>query len=148
MYYIIKYLKIFKKVLIFSNAGIIIILKIRKGDKIMNNFEEVKKEIEKAVENLEKVTRDGKEYHIDPFFRWAIEDLFEKNNTVSKKGVATISGLDNEGILIPEYMLFPIFNGKELASIAKINLCANSATLINIESIEEIKDLKNYRKFF
>lgn len=134
--------------LIFSNAGIIIILKIRKGDKIMNNFEEVKKEIEKAVENLEKVTRDGKEYHIDPFFRWAIEDLFEKNNTVSKKGVATISGLDNEGILIPEYMLFPIFNGKELASIAKINLCANSATLINIESIEEIKDLKNYRKFF
>lgn len=114
----------------------------------MNNFEEVKKEIEKVVENLEKVTRDGKEYCIDPFFRWAIEDLFEKNNTVSKKGVATISGLDDEGILIPEYMLFPIFDGKELTSIAKINLCANSATLINIESIEEIKDLKNYRKFF
>lgn len=133
--------------LIFSNAGIIIILKIRKGDKIMNNFEEVKKEIEKAVENLEKVTRDGKEYHIDPFFRWAIEDLFEKNNTVSKKGVAIISGLV-EGILTPEYMLFPIFSGKELASIAKINLCAYSATLVNIESIEEITDLKNYRKFF
>lgn len=114
----------------------------------MNNFEEVKKEIEKAVENLEKVTRDGKEYHIDPFFRWAIEDLFEKNNTVSKKGVATISGLDDEGILIPEYMLFPIFDGKELTSIAKINLCAKTTALVNIESIEEIKDLKNYRKFF
>lgn len=113
----------------------------------MTNFEEVKKEIEKAVESLETVTRDGKEYYIYPFFRWKIEDLFEKNNTVSEKGVATISGLVEE-ILTPEYMLFPIFNGKELTSIAKVNLCAKTAVLVNIESIEEIKDLKNYRKFF
>lgn len=114
----------------------------------MTNFEEVKKEIEKVVESLEKVTRDGKEYYMDPFFRWAIEDLFEKNNTVSKKGVAVISNPAGDGVMIPEYMLFPIFNGKELTSIAKINLCAKTAVLVNIKSIEEIKDLKNYRKFF